>query len=87
MSRRFVHNVGRGCVFDVMDLSHIARDDQYLVGLKFHECRRRNESIDGDRAPSDLRENVVHLLDAWNALEGDASIEKALEVDFVGVFL
>ena len=86
MPRRFVHDVGRRRVFDVMDLSHIARDNQNLVGLKFHESRRRNKSIDRDRTPADLAENVVHLLDARNALEGDAGIEKALEIDFVGIF-
>ena len=53
VSGGFVHDVGRGGVFDVMDLAHVARDHQDLVGLEFHECRRRNKSVDRDRAPAD----------------------------------
>ena len=84
---RFVHDVGRRRVFDVMDLAHVARDDENLVGLEFHERRRRNESVHRDRAPADLAEDVVHLLDARNALERDAGVEQSLEINFVRVFL
>ena len=70
-----------------MDLPHVARDDQNLVGLKFHERRRRNKSIDRDRAPADLAEDVVHFFDARDALERNAGVEQPLEIDFVGVFL
>ena len=58
----FVHDVGRGRVFDVVDLTHVAGDHQHLVGLEFHESRRRNKSVHRDRAPADLAEDVVHLL-------------------------
>src|ERR1043166_6059751 len=69
-----------------MDLAHVTCDDQDLVGLKFHERGWRNESIHGHRAPADLAEDLVHLLDPRNAFEGDAGIEQTLEVNFVSVF-
>ena len=84
---RLVHDVGRGRVFDVMDLAHVARDHEHLVGLKFHERRRRNKPIHRHRAPADLAEDLVHLADPRNALEGNAGIEQSLEINFVGVFL
>ncbi len=84
---RFVHDVGRGRVFDVMQLTHVARDHEHLVGLEFHEGRRRNKAVNRDRAPADLAQDVVHLADPWNALEGDAGLEQALEINLVGVFL
>ena len=31
MPRRFVHDVGRGRVLDVIDLAHVARDHQHAV--------------------------------------------------------
>ena len=58
----FVHDVGRGRVFDVMDLAHVARDHEDLVGLEFHERRRRNKPVHRHRAPADLAEDLVHLL-------------------------
>src|SRR5437762_2680583 len=85
MTGGFVHDVGRRRVFDVMDLAHVARDHQNLVSLKFHERGRRNKAIHGHRAPADLAENVVHLLDARNALKRDPSIEQSLEINFVTV--
>ena len=85
MPGRLVDDVGRGRVFDVMDLPHVARDHQHLVRLKFHERRRRNESIHGHRAPTNLREDIVHLLNARDALERDAGVQKALEINFVRV--
>ena len=84
---RFVDDVGRGRVFDVMDLAHVARDDQDLVSLKFHERRRRNETVHRHRAPLDLAQDVVHLLDARNALERNPGIEQALEINFMSVLL
>ncbi len=87
VARGFVHDVGRGRVFDVMDLAHVARDHEHLVGLEFHERRRRNESVHRHRAPADPAEDVVHLADARNALERDAGVEQALEVNLVRVFL
>ena len=83
----FVHDVGRRGVFDVMDLAHVAGDHQHLVGLEFHESRRRNKAVDRDRAPADAAEDVVHFLDARDALEGDAGLEQTLEINFVRVFL
>ena len=83
----FVHDVGRGRVFDVMDLPHVAGDHQNFVGLEFHERRRRNESVHRDRAPADLAEDIVHLFDARDAIEGDAGFEQALEINFVGILL
>src|SRR5206468_7548059 len=47
---------------------------------------RRNKPVHGHRAPADLGENVVHLLNARNALKGDAGIEQALKINFVSVF-
>ncbi len=87
MPGRFVHDVGRGRVFDMMHLAHVARDHEHLVGLEFHERRRRNEAVNRDRAPADLAENLIHLADPRNALEGDAGIEQALEINLVGVLL
>ena len=86
VSRGFVDDVRRGRVFDVMDLAHIARDHQNLVGLKFHEGGRGNKSIHRHRAPFDFREDIVHFFDARDALERNASVEQTLEVDFVCVF-
>ena len=70
-----------------MDLAHIARDHQDFVGLEFHECRRRNEAVHSHRPPIDSSEDVIHFLDPRDALERDAGIEQALEIDFVSVFL
>src|SRR5205807_8821911 len=47
--------------------------------------RLRKESVYRDCAPFDLAQNVIHLLDPRNALEGDAGIEQALKINFVGV--
>src|SRR5215831_6201201 len=82
-----VHNVGRGRVLDVMDLPHVARDHQHFVSLKFHERCRRNESVHRHCAPIDLRQDIVHLLNARDAIKRDAGIEQALEINFVGVLL
>ena len=84
---RLMHNVGCRRVFDVMDLAHVARDHQDLVGLKFHERRWRNKPVHRHRPPANLREDIVHLFNARDALEGDARIKKTLEIDFVCVFL
>ena len=70
-----------------MDLAHIARDHQNLVGLEFHERRRRNEAIHRHCPPVNSSQDVIHFLDPWNAFEGDSGIEQALEIDFVRVFL
>ena len=87
MSGRLVHDIGRGGVFDVMDLAHVARDHENFVSLEFHERGRRNKSVHRHRAPIDRPENVVHLLDPRNALERNAGIEQPLKIDFVRVFL
>src|SRR5262245_10231559 len=71
----------------MMDLAHVARYDQYLVSLKFHERRRRNKAVHGNRAPANLRQNVVHLLNARDPLKGDAGVEETLEINFVCVLL
>ena len=70
-----------------MDLPHVARDDEDLVSLEFHERRRRNKSIHRHRTPFDLCENVIHLLDARDAFERNAGIEQPLEINFVRVLL
>ena len=80
-----VNNVRRRRVFDVMDLAHVARDHQHLVGLEFHERRRRNKAVHGHRAPANLRQNIVHLLNARDAIKRDAGIEEPLEINFVRV--
>src|SRR5438132_5006703 len=85
MAGGLVHDVGRRRVFDVMDLAHVARDDEHLVSLEFHERRRRNKSVHRYRAPADLAEDVVHLLDPWNSFEGNAGVEQTLEINFVSV--
>ena len=82
----FVNDVRRGRVFDMMDLAHVARDHEHLVGLKLHERRRRNESVHRHGAPPNLCQDIVHLLDARDALERDAGVEQALKVNFVCVF-
>ena len=69
----------------MMDLAHVARDHQHLVSLKFHERGRRNEPVDCDRAPFDFAQDVVHLLDARDAVEGNTGIEQALEINLVSV--
>src|SRR5262245_43549672 len=70
-----------------MDLAHVARDHQYLVSLKFHERCRRNKSVHGHRTPANLREDIVHLLNARDPLKGDAGVKEALEINFVRVLL
>ncbi len=85
MPGRFVHDVRRRRVFDVMDLPHVARDHQDLVSLKFHERRRRNKSVHRYRAPVDLGKDVVHFLNARDALKRDAGVEEPLEVNFVRI--
>ena len=82
-----VNNVRRRCVFDVMDLAHVARDNQHLVSLEFHERRRRNKAVHGHRAPANLRQNIVHLLNARYAIKRDAGVKQALEINFVRVLL
>src|SRR5437764_6775872 len=82
---RLVHDIGGGRVFDVMDLTHVARDYENFVSLKFHERGRRNKSVHRHRAPIDPAEDVVHLFDPWNAFKRNAGIEQSLEIDFVGV--
>src|ERR1700730_3035356 len=69
----------------MMDLAHVAGNHQHLVSLKFHERRWGNKSIHRYRAPADLRQNVVHLLDTRNSVKGDAGVEKHLEINFVRV--
>ena len=82
-----MHNVGRGRIFDMMDLAHVARDHQNLVGLEFHERGWRNKAVHRHRAPIDSAENIIHLLDPRNALEGNAGVEQSLKINFVSVFL
>src|SRR6266581_1708597 len=82
---RLVHDIGRGRVFDVMYLTHVARDYENLVSLKFHERGWRNKPVHRHRAPIDPAEDVVHLFDPWNAFKRNAGIEQSLEIDFVGV--
>src|SRR5437763_5067310 len=85
--RGFVHDVGRGRVFDVMDLTHVARDHENFVGLKFHERGRGNKTIHRYRPPINPAEDVVHFLNPRDALKRDAGIEQQLEIGFVGVLL
>src|SRR5207237_3039014 len=82
-----MHNVGRGRVFDMMDLAHIARDHQNLVGLEFHERGWRNKAVHRHRAPIDSAENIIHLLDPRNALKGNAGDEQSLKINYVSVFI
>src|SRR6516225_11873126 len=70
-----------------MNLSHVAGDHEHLVGLEFHEGRWRNKSVHGYRAPANLRQNVIHLLNARDTLKGDAGVEETLEINFVRVLL
>ena len=86
MAGCLVHDVGRGRVLDMMDLPHVTRDHQDLVGLKFHERCRWNKTVDGNCAPLDLRKNIVHLLNARDAFKRDAGVEETLEINFVRVF-
>jgi len=81
-----MHNVRRRGVFNVMDLAHVARDHENFVSLKFHERRRRNKSVHRDRAPFDLREDIVHFLNARDAFERNPGVEQSLKVNFVRVF-
>jgi len=87
MPSRFVDNVRRRRVFNVMDLAHVACDHEYLVSLKLHERGRRNETVHRHRAPADLAQDLIHFFDARNALEGNAGIEQSLEINFMRVFL
>src|SRR5438552_17037971 len=82
-----MHDIGCGCVFDMMDLTHVARDHENFVSLKFHERRRRNKSVHCHRAPVDPAEDIVHLFDPRNTLERNTGIEQPLKIDFVCVFL
>src|SRR5256886_17060278 len=82
-----MHDIGRGRVFDVMDLTHVARDHENFVSLKFHERGRRNKSVHCHRAPTDPAEDIVHLFDPRNTLERNAGVEQSLKIDFVCVFL
>src|SRR5678815_988655 len=72
---RFMDDIWRGSVFDVMDLPHVAGDHEYLVSLKFHESGWRDEAIYGDAAPIDFPQDIVHFLDAWNPLKRYAGIK------------
>src|SRR4051812_44930033 len=58
-----MHDVWCRCVFDMMDLPHIAGDDQDLVGLKLHERGWWDKAVYSNRAPFDLPQDVVHFLD------------------------
>jgi hypothetical protein len=87
VARSLVDDIRCGRVFDVMNLPHVARDHQHLVRLKFHERRRWNETIHGDGAPIDFRQDVVHLLNARDALERNPGVEQPLEINFVRIFL
>ena len=84
--RRFVHDVGRRRVFDVIDLAHVARDHENAIRLKLHERRRRNKTVHRHAAPANLAQDLVHLFDPRNAVEGNPGIEEALEVELVRVF-
>src|SRR4029450_13662006 len=70
-----------------MDLAHVARDHQYLVSLEFHERGGWNKPVHGHSAPANLREDVVHLLNARDPLKGNAGVEQSFEIDFVCVLL
>ena len=86
MTRRFVHDVRRRRVLDVIDLAHVARDHENAIGLKLHERRRRNKTVHRHAAPADLSEDLVHLFDPRNAVEGNPGIEETLEVELVRIF-
>ena len=86
MPRRFVHDIRRRRVFDMIDLAHIARDHEHAIRLKLHERRRRNKTVHGHAAPADLPEDLVHLFDPRNAVEGNPGVEEALEVELVRIF-
>src|SRR6188472_4405095 len=87
MPGSLVHNIRRRRVFDVMDLAHVARDDQHPVSLKFHERRRRDKAVHSHRAPANFRQNIVHLLNTRYAIERNAGVEEPLEINFVRVLL
>src|SRR5438045_9739808 len=70
-----------------MDLAHVARDYQHLVRLEFHERGRRNEPVHCYRAPFDLTQDIVHFLDARDALKRYPGVEQSLELNFVSVLL
>src|SRR5262245_61346760 len=70
-----------------MDLAHVTRDHQHLVSLEFHERGRRNKTVHSHRAPADLCQDIVHLLNPRDSLKRDAGVEEPLEVDFVRVLL
>src|SRR5262245_29525664 len=70
-----------------MDLAHVTRDDQHLVRLKFHERGRRNKPVHSYCAPANLCEDIVHLLNARDPVEGNSRVEKSLEINFVRVLL
>src|SRR6185436_9711397 len=61
--------------------------DHHLVSLKFHERRRRNKAVHRHRAPANLRQNIVHLLNARDAIKRNAGVEESLEINFVRVLL
>src|SRR5436305_11323199 len=87
MPGRHMHDTGRRCVFDVMDLAHVARDNQDLVSLEFHERCWWNKAVHSHRAPANLRQNIVHLLNARDTIKRDAGVEESLEINFVRVLL
>ena len=72
---RFMNDIRRRSVFDMMDLPHVAGDNEYLVSLELHESGWRDEAIYGDRAPINFPQDIVHFLDAWNPLKRYAGIK------------
>src|SRR5207247_3632796 len=54
-------------------------------GLELPERGRPNKAVHGHRAPANLRQNIVHLLNARDAIKRDAGVEESLEINFVRV--
>src|ERR1700748_2651708 len=62
MPGRFMYDIRRGRVFNVVQLADIRGDNQYAISLVLHKCGRRYKAVNRYRAPTDLAEGIIHLL-------------------------
>ena len=81
---RFVHDVGRGSVRQVLDAADLGGDRQDAERLELLKRARRDEAVDADRAPAERAQAAVHLGDPRNPLDRHPGLRQAAGIGRVG---
>src|SRR3546814_20731839 len=87
MTCRFMNDVWRRCVINMHQLTNIGSDDQYAMGLEFHNGCRGNETIYRDRSPSQFLQLIVHGLPVRTTLVAQAALAQAGHVGVISPVL